>query len=304
MYSRRQEPAELPVCIDKTKISRKDLLLAFLGVLILFYILLEALLRFLAPARSIWIPLLGAIAASSVAFWLMLARIRAMAAALCGGGFCRPLQVTFGVFESYHYDAGRRSVYRKNFEEVGRSTTLERPIWNVASGYLVVKKRDWAYVRLPAYRIDDPCCKGLYVAALLGPPPDTEPVCLSATTQEGDVARGCAQVIGGVIHANLEFWKTKARSARLELEVSTPYGTATYKLVESAEHRAAGTLHVSSPVCMVVTPVEILVQDLPHHDEILWGLGPGARYTLKLTIDRPLARDVVVRKEFIKHDVG
>ncbi|MGC9118926.1 MAG: hypothetical protein ACP5I3_08055 [Thermoproteus sp.] len=224
-------------------------------------------------------------------------RVRSLMSVLrCGGFLERPLAVVPGYLTSYSYSTGRGESGTLRFEPFGGAYLASRLDWGHSSGYVVAAGRDWLYLWLPAYEVADPCCRGIYVAAVAGPVPERGPVSLSASTEEGDYAKAQVAVKGGVIETYLEFWGLKARSARVELHADFGLQKAKVVLAKASSNGVVReVLNVAGRGGLYVVPRAVEVGEAKRigiSPGEVWGLGGGARYKVRLVLDLPLRPDV------------
>lgn len=213
----------------------------------------------------------------------------------CGGRLKRPLLVAPGYLYSYHYSAGRHGRREFSFEQSGPAERVEALDWSHASGYLVAAGDDWLLLWLPAYEVLEDCCQGYYIAAVK-PSLTAErgPAVLDLSTEDGDYAKAMVRVRAGLAEAVLDFWPTKARSARVELIAHLGPRRMSIKLAESGGGTATGAVVAAGKPGMYVVKDAVYYMEAnvlgiePGH---IWGLGRGD-YKVKLVIDRAWKPDV------------
>ncbi|MEM1598591.1 MAG: hypothetical protein QXP31_07820 [Pyrobaculum sp.] len=213
-------------------------------------------------------------------------RVEALLKALDEG---RPLKLTAGVLETYYLHRGRHSRSWARFSPTGEAAQIE------PGPYLYVGEADWEYLRAYAFRVEDSCCRGLYVIAVEPSQAHALTGEIAASTPAGDWASARIRPLGpGAAEASIQFYKVKARAARLELEVEVPgERKARIKLAETAEGNVTTTLDLSAGPAKIVIVGSTRLQLRKTFGRELAGLAPGVQYKLRLVLDTPLARDVV-----------
>ncbi len=236
---------------------------------------------------------------------------RAMKLVLCDGSLKTPLPVVPGYVKSYHFSEFKRAIFKTDrlmkgytvfeFNPAGSAIRTTKLDWSHSRGYVVAAGKDWLYLWLPAYRILDPCCRDVYIAAINPSTlPFKEPVQLSLSTPEGDVATAGLLWKGAVADAELEFWPTAARSSRLELLVETPTGFLARNsikrvLITSDRGKARQEIYLGGkPGLYILSGVvrHSMARRMGVEPNNLAGYGEGARYVVRLVIDRPRRSDV------------
>ncbi|MEZ0247824.1 MAG: hypothetical protein ABWJ97_01005 [Thermoproteus sp.] len=241
------------------------------------------------PVPLIVVAILSPITALGVfSYFRKTRRVEALLKALDGG---RPLAVSAGYLETFYLSAGRRSKSWVRFEPLEPSVAgAVRP-----GRYVYVSGPNWEYLKAYAYRIEDDCCRGLYVAAIVPEEAYSLSSELSASSEFGDMAKTSLRPAGpGLVEASVEAWLIKARKARLELEVSLPHEKKTIRLLEVQRGQEAKRFDFAGgPFDLIVAgPTGLKLKDVFRKD--LAGLAPSLQYRAKLVLDMPMARDVVV----------
>lgn len=257
--------------------------------LVLFWAFTSPFLLAPWPVPLIVVAILSPITAlSAFSYFKKTRRVDALLKALDEG---RPLTLSAGYLEAFYLSAGRNSRYWVRFEPLEPSAAgAVRP-----GQYVYVSGPNWEYLKAYAYRVEDGCCKGLYVAAIA--PEETYSLSseLSASSEFGDMAKASLRPAGpGLVEASVEAWPVKARKARLELEVSLPHEKKTIMLLEVQRGQEAKRFDFAGgPFDLIVAgPTGLKLKDVFRKD--LAGLAPLLRYRAKLVLDMPMARDVVV----------
>lgn len=206
----------------------------------------------------------------------------------------RPLDMTAGLLEIYIEHKGKLSKRWIKFTPTGEVAGVVKP-----GPYAYISGRRWEYLAAYAYRVEDSCCDGLYVALIDPAYTASIDAQLEASTPQGDVARAYVRPAGpGQVEAGIELWKAEASSARLELVAEVP-GAAEGEFVLAATEEGA---HVEI-VDIAAMPLKLVIAGstnlklIKHIGKALAGLGPGPRYRLRLVIDTPTARAVVKEVE-------
>ncbi len=207
-----------------------------------------------------------------------------------------PIRTTAGWLEFRYVQRAKWS--QATFRPMHPSTHLH---WKHASGYTFLygagRGGIWVYVRLPAHRVEDPCCRGMYIASVFPETAWTFSGQVEVSSVHGDWARGEVRASGpGRVQATVQLLPSKARKARLELVARHPSfsGAAREPLAEVSQ----GSVVVDVDLRGTAEPVQLIVVKMSRGALYrtfacdVAGLGPSARYMLKLVLDIPRAPDI------------
>jgi len=178
--------------------------------------------------------------------------------------------------------------------------------------YAVVSNGKDLYIRAAGCIVEEGRFKGLLVALLDPSAARTLSEELAASTEHGDYASAVVRPVGpGQVEVLLEAHLAKARAARLILAAKTPRSVhaATLTLqreytVLLAESRGGAVREVvdlrgfGEPTLLVISGISKFFYGAEVGPGIA-GLGPGPAYRLRLVLDVPHARDVVVEKDVV-----
>jgi len=175
--------------------------------------------------------------------------------------------------------------------------------------YAVVVDRGKFYIRAFGCRVERGRFRGYMLARLDPSKAKSLSGELSASSPQGDYARAVLKPVGpGQVEVTLDAHLVEARAARLELVVETPLRTY-WRIARPIESRVVlaesrgGTVRnvvdlrgTSRPVLLAIEGYPWLSKEAPFSRGVA-GLGPGPYYRLRLVLDRPRARDVVVEQD-------
>lgn len=195
------------------------------------------------------------------------------------------VEMTSGFLETYYYSAGRNSRHWIRFTP---ASSESRP-------YLYLSGPNWEYLYAYGYRVEDKCCRGVYLAVIEPSEASTLSGELTASSPHGDWARAYVRPAGaGKLEAYVELYGVKARRARLELEAEIKgVGKVREILAETEGGGAREVVDLSAgPLKLVIAgPTEGRLAKVMQ--KRIAGLAPVAEYKLRLVLDIPLGRDVV-----------
>ncbi len=224
----------------------------------------------------------------------------------------QPLRVTPGRLVIVHWrsSSGRRTYIRWEFRGAGATTTVHRLEWSGVDRSSAVVGHGLRYaVALPAYRVEDPCCSGVYFA-LVDPEASHcfSEASLSVCSRDGDCASARVECSPpGGVRAEVVFSPAagRARAARLELRARITASDFTITGVRVVAVSRGGPVAASTSLALPSERKVLLLADKASSTHTVYrelggvevegfaGIALEPVYAAKLVLDIPLASDVV-----------
>lgn len=219
------------------------------------------------------------------------------------GSLSRELTVTPGYVTAHTSNYGGMAIrpppVKLQFVPTAGSRLYKRLDWAHAKGYIVSNLPAGFYLWLPAYRVEDECCRGVYIVkADRSVAASAKPISLWLSTEEGDHAKCDVEIKAGVAKTTLEFWPRMARAARVELKIRVKGQEHTIKLAETKSGVIESTTLLAEGCGVYITDEVVNPPLLLKAMGVKWasgvtGVAPTAEYRVRLVVDRPMRTDVI-----------